>query len=148
MSLKEKVNSDIKEAMKSGDKVRLTAIRSIKALILEFEKSGINRDLTTEEELGLITSAAKKRKDSLEQFTNAGRIDLAEIEEQELAILSEYLPKQLTDEEIEASIRELAKEIGAENKSHFRNLMPAAAKSLKGKADGRKVKEIVEKILS
>ena len=148
MSLKEKVNSDIKDTMKSGDKVRLTAIRSIKALILEFEKSGVNRDLTAEEELGLITSAAKKRKDSLEQFINAGRLDLAEIEEKELAILSEYLPKQLTEDELETAIRNLAKEIGATTKADFRNLMPAAAKSLKGKADGRKIKEIVEKILS
>ncbi len=148
MSLKEKVNSEIKEAMRSGDKIRLTTIRSIKALLLEFEKSGINRELTAEEELGLITSAAKKRKDSIEQFKNAGRIDLAEIEEKELAILSEFLPKQLTDEELEEAIKSLASEIGATSKSDFPKLMPTAAKSLKGKADGRKIKEIVEKVLS
>ncbi len=148
MSLKDKINSDIKEAMKSGDKVRLTTVRSIKALVLEFEKSGANRDLTAEEELGLITSAAKKRKDSIEQFRNAGRVDLAEIEEKELEILSEYLPKQFTEEELEEAIRNIASEIGATTKADFPKLMPTAAKSLKGKADGRKIKEIVEKVLS
>ncbi len=148
MSLKDQINSDLKNAMKSGDKVRLSTIRSIKSLILEFQKSGANRDMTTEEELGLITSAAKKRKDSIEQYTNANRTDLAEIEEKELAILSEYLPKQLTNEELESEVKKLANEIGAENKSDFPKLMPLAAKALKGKADGRKIKEIVDKLLS
>ena len=148
MSLKDQINSDLKNAMKSGDKVRLSTIRSIKSLILEFQKSGANRDMTTEEELGLISSAAKKRKDSIEQYTNANRTDLAEIEEKELAILSEYLPKQLTNEELEGEVKKLANEIGAENKSDFPKLMPLAAKALKGKADGRKIKEIVDKLLS
>lgn len=148
MSLKDKITSDLKDAMKSGDKVRLSTIRSIRALILEFEKSGANKELTSEEELGLITSAAKKRKDSFEQYTNAGRTDLAEIEKKELVILSEYLPKQLSDEDLEAQIKELANEIGAVSKSDFPKLMPLAAKNLKGKADGKKIKEIVDKILS
>lgn len=148
MSLKDKITSDLKDAMKSGDKVRLNTIRSIRALILEFEKSGSNKELSAEEELGLITSAAKKRKDSFEQYTNAGRTDLAEIEEKELSILAEYLPKQLSDEELEAKIKELASEVGAVSKSDFPKLMPLAAKNLKGKADGKKIKEIVDKILS
>lgn len=148
MNLKERINSDLKEAMKAGDKVRLTTVRSIRALLLEFEKSGADRELTKEEELGLITGAAKKRKDSIEQFRNANRIDLAEIEEKELAILSEYLPKQLTDEELEEELKNIALEIGATSKADFPKLMPLAAKTLKGKADGRKIKEIVDKILS
>jgi uncharacterized protein len=148
MSLKDKITSDLKDAMKSGDKVRLSTIRSIRALILEFEKSGSNKELTAEDELGLITSAAKKRKDSFEQYTNAGRTDLAEIEEKELSILTEYLPKQLSDEELEDQIKGLASEIGAVSKSEFPKLMPLAAKNLKGKADGKKIKEIVDKILS
>ena len=148
MSLKEKINSDLKDAMKAGDKVKLSTVRSIRALILEFEKSGSNRELTAEEELGLITSAAKKRRDSIEQYKNASRNDLVEVEEKELAILSEYLPKQLSDEELEAEIKKLATEVGAESKSDFPKLMPLAAKSLKGKADGKKIKEIVDRILS
>ena len=148
MSLKEKINSDLKEAMKAGDKIRLSTVRSIRALILDFEKSGTNRELTPEEEMSLITGAAKKRKDSIEQYRNAGRTDLAEIEEKELEILGKYLPKQLTDEELEIEIRKLASEIGASGKADFPKLMPLSAKTFKGKADGRKVKEIVDKVLS
>ena len=148
MSLKEKINLDLKDAMKAGDKVRLSTVRSIRALILDFEKSGANRELTPDEEMSLISSAAKKRKDSIEQYRNANRIDLAEIEEKELEILSKYLPKQLTEEELEDAIRKLATEIGATSKADFPKLMPLSAKTFKGKADGRKVKEIVDRILS
>jgi len=148
MSLKEKINTDLKEAMKAGDKVRLSTVRSIRALILDFEKSGANRELTPEEEMSLITSAAKKRKDSIEQYKNAGRTDLSEIEEKELEILGKYLPKQLSDTELEEEIRKLAVEIGASTKADFPKLMPLSAKTFKGKADGRKVKEIVDKVLS
>ena len=148
MSLKDRINSDLKEATKSGDKVRLSTVRSIRALILEFEKSGNNRELNSDDELSLITSAAKKRKDSFEQYKKAGREDLAEIEEKELVILSEYLPKQLSEAEIESEISNLASEIGATSKADFSKLMPLAIKTLKGRADGRQIKDTVEKILS
>jgi len=148
MSLKDKINNDLKEAMKSGDKIRLATIRSLRALILDFEKSGVGREQTEEEEIALLTSAAKKRKESIEQFRNAGREELAEKEEAELKIINEYLPKQLSDEELLEQISSLAQGIGAKEKSDFPKLMPLAAKTFKGKADGRKIKEIVDKILS
>jgi uncharacterized protein YqeY len=147
MNLKEKINNHLKDAMKSGDKVRLETVRSIRALILEFEKSGIGKELTPEEEIKMLTTAAKKRKESIEQFRNGGRIELAEKEENELKIIEEYLPKQLSIEEITEEVKKLADEIGAKSKSDFPKLMPLASKSLKGKADGKVVKEIVEKIL-
>ena len=147
MNLKEKINNNLKDAMKSGDKVRLETVRSIRALILEFEKSGIGKELTPEEEIKMLTTAAKKRKESIEQFRNGGRIELAEKEENELKIIEEYLPKQLSIEEITEEVKKLADEIGAKSKSDFPKLMPLASKSLKGKADGKVVKEIVEKIL-
>ncbi|MEN8192010.1 MAG: GatB/YqeY domain-containing protein [Bacteroidota bacterium] len=148
MSLKDKINIDLKESMKSGDKVRLTTIRSIRALILEFEKSGANREQTSEEELSLLTSAAKKRKESIAQFRNAGRDDLADKEEIELQIINEYLPKQLTEEELITQITSIANDIGAKDKSDFSKLMQLAIKNFKGQADGKKIKEIVEKILN
>jgi len=149
MSLKEKINDDLKSAMKAGDKVRLSTVRSLRALILDFEKSGVgDREQTREEEISLLTSAAKKRKESIEQFRNANRDELAELEELELSIINEYLPKQLSDEELLSEISELAKELGAFDKSDFPKLMPLAIKNLKGKADGKKIKEIVEKILT
>lgn len=148
MSLKEKINNDLKEAMKSGDKIRLNTVRSIRALILEFEKSGANKELTPDDEVKLLTSAAKKRKDSIEQFRNAGRNDLVEQEEAELKVLLEYLPKQLTKDEIKAEVQKIIAETGAKGKEDFSKVMPAAMKSLKGKADGNLVRKVVESLLS
>ncbi len=148
MTLKEKINADLKEAMKTGDKVRLQTIRSIRALILEFEKSGANREMTEEDEIKLLTSAAKKRKDAIEQYRNAGREDLAEKEEAELKIIETYLPAQLSEEEVESKVKEIASKVGAESKKDFGKLMGAAMKELKGKADGNLIRKIAEKILS
>lgn len=147
MGLKEKINEDMKSAMKSGEKLRLETIRSIRALILEFEKSGANKELTPEIEIQMLTTAVKKRKESIEQYNNAGRKDLADKEESELNILLEYLPKQLNEAEIEEVIRKIAGELGAVSKADFSKLMPASIKELKGKADGKVVKLIVEKVL-
>jgi uncharacterized protein YqeY len=147
MELKEKINLDLKDAMKSGDKLRLNVVRSIRALILEFEKSGAAKTLTPEEELKMLTTAAKKRKDSIEQFRNAGRTELADTEEAELKILMDYLPKQMSEDEIKNEIIRLANEIGAKSKADFPKLMPLVMKELKGKADGKIVKSIVENYL-
>ncbi len=148
MSLKDKINQDLKEAMKSGDKVRLQTIRSIRALILEFEKSGANREMTEEDELKLLTSAAKKRKESIEQYLRGDRKELADKETAELKIIETYLPKQMTEEEVEEFVKNLAVEISAESKKDFGKLMGASVKALKGKADGNVIRGIVEKILS
>ena len=148
MNLKEKINRDLKEAMKSGDKIRLETIRSIRALILEFEKSGIGRELNPDDEIKMLSTAAKKRKDSIEQFRNAGREELAKKEENELNILFGYLPKQLSEEEILVMVRQLASEIEAKTKEDFPKLMPLVMKELKGKADGNVVKSVVDKFLN
>src|SRR4030065_2601806 len=100
MNLTEKINNDLKDAMKSNDNVRLQTIRSIRALILEFEKSGTGKKLNEEEEIKLLSSAAKKRKEAIEEYLKAGRNDLASIEEAELKIIMSYLPKQLSMDEI------------------------------------------------
>ncbi len=147
MNLTERINQDLKTSMKSGDKVRTETIRSIRALILEFEKSGSGKELNSEEEVKLLTGAAKKRKDSIEQFRNAGREDLAVKEENELEILREYLPEPLSKEEIKAAVERIAVEVGAVSKDDFPKLMPAAMKELKGKADGKDVRSAVEEYL-
>lgn len=148
MNLKEKINNDLKNAMKSGEKIRLQTIRSIRALILEFEKSGSGKQLTPDEEVSMLTTAAKKRKESIEQFRNAGREELAKQEEAELEIIMSYLPQQLSENEILAEIKRLAADLGVSTKEGFSKLMPAAMKELKGKADGKVVRSIVEKFLS
>ncbi len=147
MNLKEKINNDLKDAMKSGDKIRLNVVRSIRALILEFEKSGANKELTPEDEIKMLSTAAKKRKDSIELFRNAGRNDLVDTEESELNILMIYLPKQMDESEIRNTVVRLASEIGAKTKDDFPKLMPLVMKELKGKADGKLVKSIVDNFL-
>jgi len=148
MNLKEKINEDLKFAMKEGDKTKLTTIRSIRALILEFEKSGTGKKLTEDEEIKLLSSAAKKRKDSIGQFRNAERNDLADKEQAELNILMSYLPKQLSEEDIDKEVKRIGEEINAKSKEDFPRLMPEAMKQLKGKADGKLVKKSVENYLS
>lgn len=147
MNLTERINQDLKEAMKSNDSVKLQTIRSIRALILEFEKSGAGIKLNEEEEIKLLSSAAKKRKEAMEEYIKAGRNDLASIEEAELNIIKTYLPKQLTAEEILVRIKQLAEQIGAKSKVDFPKLMPLAIKELKGQADGKMIKETIEKFL-
>ena len=147
MNLTEKINTDLKDAMKSNDTVRLQTIRSIRALILEFEKSGTGKKLNEEEEIKLLSSAAKKRKEAIEEYLKAGRNDLASIEEAELKIIMSYLPKQLSMDEIISKVKQLAEQIGAHNKTDFPKLMPLAVKELKGMADGKAIKEAVEEVL-
>jgi uncharacterized protein len=147
MNLTEKINSDLKDAMKSNDTIRLQTVRSIRALILEFEKSGSGKKLNEEEEIRLLSSAAKKRKEAIEEYVKAGRKDLASLEEAELNIIMSYLPKQLTMDEILSKVKLLAAQVGAQTKTDFPKLMPLAVKELKGLAEGKAIKEAVEKVL-
>jgi uncharacterized protein len=147
MNLKDKINDDLKSAMKSGDKLRLETIRSIRALILEFEKSGKDKELNPDEELKMLNGAVKKRRDSIEQFSLAGRTELAKKEEAELNILMSYMPKQLTEEEVYIEVKKIAEEIKAKEKEDFPKLMSKAAQLLKGKTDGKIVKAAVDNYL-
>jgi len=147
MDLKDKINNDLKDALKAGDKLRLITVRSIRALILEFEKSGTNKEFNEEEEIKLLSSAAKKRRESIEEYRKAGREDLASIEEEELNVIINYLPQQITEEEVETEVKAIAGEIGASGKADFPKLMQASIKKLKGQADGKTIKAAVEKVL-
>ena len=147
MDLSEKINIDLKDALKAGEKLRLKTIRSIRALILEFEKSGTDKEFNKEEEIKLLSSAAKKRRESIEEYRKAGREDLASIEEAELNVIIDYLPKQLTEEEIESEVKTIAGEIGVAGKTDFPKLMQASIKKLKGQAEGKAIKSAVEKVL-
>lgn len=151
MSLKEKINDELKAAMKSGDRTRLNVIRSIRAALLEKEVSirvGGKAELSDEQELDVVIGLAKKRRDAFEQFTAGNRPDLAETEAAELAVLEEYLPKQMSDEELEATIREIIAQTGASSMKEMGKVMGLAMKSLKGKTDGGKVQTIVKWLLS
>lgn len=150
MSLKDRVTTDIKTAMKSKDKVRLETVRSIKKLLLEKEV-GIRPEgreaLTETEEMELLAQLAKQRRDSIEQYRQAGREELAQQEAAELAIIEEYLPRQLSEEEVATIIDEVIARVGASSPKDMGKVMGPAMQELKGKADGKKVQQLVKEKL-
>lgn len=111
------------------------------------KKSGIGKELTPDDEIKMLSTAVKKRKDAIEQYRNANREELAAKEEAELKILQEYMPKQLSEDEIFAEVKRIASELNALSKEDFPKLMPAVMKELKGKAEGKAVKTAVENFL-
>lgn len=147
MALEQTINEALKEAMKNGDKIRTTTLRSIRASIIEFNKSGVARAMTEDDELKILSSAAKKRKDAIEMYQNAGRTDLANNEQAELDIIQEFLPKQMTEEEITKAIKSIIEKIGAKDMKDVGKVMGSAMKELKGKADGNIVQKIVKDLL-
>lgn len=148
MALEQTINEALKEAMKNGDKIRTTTLRSIRASIIEFNKSGVARAMTKDDELKILSSAAKKRKDAIEMYQNAGRTDLANNEQAELDIIQEFLPKQMTEEEITNAIKAIIEKIGAKDIKDVGKVMGSAMKELKGKADGSIVQKIVKDLLA
>lgn len=147
MSLKQSVESEIKKAMLAKDKDRLRALRSIKSLIMLEETKGTERGMTEDEELKLLTKAAKQRRDSLEIYEQQGREDLAATEKSELDIINEFLPKQLSEEQLEAELKAIIAEVGAEGPKDMGKVMGAATKKLAGKADGKLISQKVKQLL-
>lgn len=147
MSLKERIDAEIKAAMKSKDKVRLETVRSIKKFILEKEVSvrpSGQETLTEAQEMEILMQIAKQRRDSIEQYSKAGREELAAQEAAELAIVEEYLPQQMSEEEVEKAIGEIIASVGATSSKDLGKVMGAAMQQLKGKADGKKIQEVVK----
>lgn len=151
MSLKDRISEDIKTAMKAKDKVRLETVRSIKKLLLEKEVSlrpQGQENLTETQELELLAQLAKQRRDSIEQYHQAGRDDLAAQEAQELAIIAEYLPAQLSDQEVSVVLDEIIAQTGATSIKDMGKVMGVAMKQLKGRADGQKIQTLVKEKLN
>jgi uncharacterized protein YqeY len=148
MALTDEINEQIKTAMKSGDKVRLETLRSIRAGILEFEKSGTGREMTDDDAFKIINSGAKKRKDAIEQFEAAGRTEAAEKERLELGIIMEFLPTQMTEDEVRLAVSDIIAQLGASQPSDFGKVMGVAVKQMKGKADGGLIQTLVKQLLS
>ncbi|MGE0770546.1 MAG: GatB/YqeY domain-containing protein [Cyclobacteriaceae bacterium] len=149
MSLKQQIDNDIKQAMLNKNKEELTALRAIKSLILlaETEKGGAG-EVSKEAENKLLMKAAKQRKESAEIFHKEGRKDLADKELFELEVISKYLPKQLSEEELTVELRKIIEQVGASSPQDMGKVMGMATKSLAGKADGKMISEIVKKLLS
>ncbi|MFK7953972.1 MAG: GatB/YqeY domain-containing protein [Ekhidna sp.] len=149
MSLKKTIEQGIKEAMLNKDKDRLRALRAIKSLILlaETEKGGQD-ELSEDTEMKLLTKAAKQRRDSIEIFEQQKRDDLAATEKAELDVIESFLPKQLTEEEIEVEVKSVIEKVGAQGPQDMGKVMGMATKQLAGKADGKLISMLAKKLLS
>ena len=124
MTLKEAITKEMTAAMKSGDKVRLETVRSVRAGILEYEKSG-KGDITDEASLQVVMQQVKKRKETIEIATKAGRMEMVAEEEAQLKILQEFLPKQLSEDEVRAEVKRIAEKVGSKE---FSKVMPLVMK--------------------
>lgn len=146
-SLKQKLTDDLKQAMRSGDKAKRSTIRLLMAAISNAE---IARQAALEEAdvLGIIAKEVRQRHESIEAFKQGNRQDLVAQEEAELAVLQEYLPEQMTREEIVAAARRVIEEVGAGGPADKGKVMPKLIAQLKGRADGREINAVVSELLS
>lgn len=149
MAMKEKISEHMKLAMKSGDRLRLETLRTLRAALMEkeIERRGSGTPVTADDEIAVLSGAAKRRKESIEQFAKGGRQDLVDQETLELAIIQEYLPKPMSADELTTLIKRIIAETSASSPADFGKVMPAVMKEAKGKADGRIVQETVRKLL-
>lgn len=148
MSLKQKIDDDIRKAMLAKNKEELEALRSIKSLILLAEtEKGSSGEITPEGESKLLMRAAKQRKESAEIFQQQGRNDLADRERFQLEIISRYLPQQLTEDALKAGLQQVITELGAKGPQDMGKVMGVATKRFAGQADGKVISELVKKLL-
>lgn len=147
MSLKLRIDEDIKQAMRDKNQDTLRALRAIKALILlEETKEGAN-GISTDDELKLLTKAAKQRRDSAAIYEQQNRPDLLEKEMAEIVVIEKYLPQQLTEEEVKAKLQEIIARVGAKAPSDMGKVMGIAMKELAGQTDGKVVQTLVKSLL-
>jgi uncharacterized protein len=146
MGLKEKIDTDTKEALKAGAKEKVSALRMLTAA-LKNKQIDKRRQLTDEEIIETVNSLIKQRRDSIEQFAKGGRQDLVDKETAEIKILEAYLPPQLTREELDAKVREAIAQTGAQGAKDMGKVMKVLMPVVTGRADGRLVSELVKKAL-
>lgn len=145
----DQISNDIKEAMKARDKVRLEALRNIKKVFIEAKTApGANDTLEDAQALKILQKLAKRGHDSADLYTSQNRPDLAEEEMAQVNVIESYLPKQMSEEEIEAVVKEIIAQTGAQSMKEMGKVMGIASKQLAGKADGKKISEIVKKLLA
>jgi len=147
MSLLQKISDDMKSSMKARDQFRVNTLRLVIAQ-LKNEQIDLRSELTPEQELSIVKNAAKKRKEAIEIYEKTNRNDLLEKEQKELSIISEYLPEQMSEEEIEKVVSETIEKLAATSLKEMGKVMAEAMKSLKGKADGKEVQQLVRRKLA
>ena len=147
MSLELTINEAIKTAMREKDKVALDSLRAVKSQILLLKTEAKGADVSAEQEIAILQRMIKQRKDSYEQFVAQNRTDLAEVEAAQMKVIEQFLPAQLTAEELEAEIKKIITETGAESIKDLGKVMGTASKALAGKSDGKSISEMVKKLL-
>ncbi len=147
MNLLERLNQDMKNAMKNKEKVKLSVIRMVKSS-LQNEQIKLGRELTDDDSLTVLNRELKQRKDSLHEFEQANRQDLASKIHDEIAVLEDYMPEQLSEEEVSRIVQDTISEVGATTKADMGKVMGAIMPKVKGKADGGLVNRLVQQHLS
>lgn len=147
MSLKEQINNDIKTAMKEKDNARRDALRLLSSALKQIEVDE-RKELSDDDVIKIIQKQVKQRNEAMSQYREAGREDLYEKEAAEAAIFETYLPKQLSDEELETALRSIIAEVGAASMKEIGKVMGAASKTLGAQADGKRINECAKKILA
>ena len=148
MSLEQKINADLKTAMKEKDVAAKRGIRAIKAQLLLAKTDGTGKEMTEATEIKLLQKLVKQRKDSLAIYEKQGRADLAKIEIEEIAIIEKYLPQQMDTEELTALLKGLVAQTGASSMKDMGKVMGMASKQLAGKADGKTISTIIKQLLT
>lgn len=148
MSLEEKINNDLKDAMKNKDQVSLRGIRAVKAAILLAKTDGSGEELNEEKEIKLLQKLVKQRQDSLDIYNKQNRADLAAVESEEIEVIQRYLPEQLSEEKLKDIIGQLIQQTGASGIKDMGKVMGLASQQLAGKADGKAIAAVVKQLLS
>jgi uncharacterized protein YqeY len=147
MTTTEQLNNDIKNAMLAKDAVKLAALRAIKSAVLLAQTSGKGTEISNDDFAAIINKMVKQRQDSIDVYETQGRADLADEEKAQLAVVKTYLPPQMGDEELETVVAGIVAKLGATAPSDFGKVMGASSKELAGKADNKKVSEIIKRLL-
>jgi len=147
MGLKEQLDANLKQALKSGDKSTTATLRGLKSAI-KYEEIEVGDELDDNDVLGVIAKQAKQRRDSIAEFEKAGRTDLVQQESAELAILEAYLPEQLSEDEIRTKAQAVIAELGATDLKGMGQVMKHLMADLQGQADGKVVNQVVRQLLS
>lgn len=146
MSLKAQLKEDLKTAMREKNIVKRDSIRAINTLIKQIEVDE-RKELTDEDVIKLIQKGIKQREEAIIQYSDASRDDLVAKEQEQVDVFKEYLPKQLTDEELESGMKEIIAQVGAESMKDMGKVMGNATKKFAGVADGKRINEMVKKLL-
>lgn len=147
MTLEERIQKDLVLAMKNHQENALAALRSIKTAIQNEKTNGTYHELTDADVVGIIQKLVKQRKESMDIYSQAGRNELADKEQKEMLVLMEYVPKQLTEEEVEEKVKEIIAETGASSMKDMGKVMGLATQRMKGLAEGKTISQIVKNLL-